>query len=65
MMQVAKKIPFDDPSVLNMCRAAYVLSNVIILGITLYIKSVVDKKKGTVSAPVNPSSQDIYHHNVY
>jgi hypothetical protein len=45
MMQVAKRIPFEDPNVLNMCRAAYVLSNVIILGITLYIKSVVDKKK--------------------
>jgi len=47
MMQVSKRIPFDDPNVLNMCRAGYVISNLIILGITLYIKSVVDKKKGT------------------
>ena len=46
MMQVSKKIPFDDPTVLNLCRAGYVLSNLIILGITLYIKFVVDKKKG-------------------
>lgn len=46
MMQVAKRIPFNDPDVLNMCRAAYVASNLIILGIYLYIKSVVDKKKG-------------------
>ncbi|KAL1854908.1 hypothetical protein VTK73DRAFT_8639 [Phialemonium thermophilum] len=45
MMQVSKKIPFDDPNVLNMCRAAYVLSNLVILGIYLYIKSVIDKKK--------------------
>ncbi|KAJ9160782.1 Phosphate transporter [Coniochaeta hoffmannii] len=45
MMQVSKRIPFDDPNVLNMCRAGYVISNLIILGITLYIKSVVDKKK--------------------
>lgn len=45
MMQVSKRIPFDDPNVLNLCRAGYVLSNLIILGITLYIKSVVDKKK--------------------
>jgi len=47
MMQVSKKIPFDDPNVLNMCRAAYLVSNLIILCISLYIKSVVDKKKGT------------------
>jgi Protein involved in inorganic phosphate transport len=47
MMQVSKKIPFDDPNVLNMCRAAYLASNLIILCISLYIKSVVDKKKGT------------------
>ncbi|OIW22935.1 phosphate transporter [Coniochaeta ligniaria NRRL 30616] len=45
MMQVSKRIPFDDPNVLNMCRAGYVLSNLIILAITLYIKFVVDKKK--------------------
>ena len=46
MMQVAKKIPFDDPDVLNICRAVYVASNVIILSIYIYIKTVVDKKKG-------------------
>lgn len=45
-MQVAKKIPFDDPFVLNACRAAYAISNLLILGIYLYIKSVIDKKKG-------------------
>jgi hypothetical protein len=46
MMQVAKKIPFDDPSVLNICRAVYIASNLIILSINLYIKMVIDKKKG-------------------
>jgi hypothetical protein len=46
MMQVAKKIPFDDPLVLNYCRAAYAISNLLILGIYLYIKIIVDKKKG-------------------
>lgn len=45
-MQIAKRIPFDDPNVLDLCRAAYIASNVIILGIYLYIKSVIDKKKG-------------------
>lgn len=47
MMQVAKRIPFDDPNVLNICRAVYAVSNLIILSIYLYIKSVIDKKKGT------------------
>jgi hypothetical protein len=45
-MQVAKKIPFDDPSVLNICRAVYIASNLIILSINIYIKMVIDKKKG-------------------
>lgn len=46
MMQVAKKIPFDDPNVLNICRAVYIASNLIILSIYLYIKATIDKKKG-------------------
>ena len=55
MMQVAKKIPFEDPNVLNICRAVYVASNLIILAINLYIKVVVDKKKGMFSATVTMS----------
>lgn len=50
VMQIAKKVPFDDPNVLNACRALYVLSNVLILGIYLYVKSVIDKKKGKESS---------------
>ena len=46
MMQVSKRIPFTDPDVLNMCRAGYALSNLIILGIYLYIRSIINKKKG-------------------
>ncbi|KAJ4288822.1 phosphate transporter (Pho88) [Collariella sp. IMI 366227] len=45
MMQVSKKINFDDPNVLNLCRAFYITSNLIILSIYIYIKLVVDKKK--------------------
>jgi len=45
VMQLAKKIPFEDPMVLNACRAAYAVSNLIILGTYLYIKSAIDKKK--------------------
>lgn len=46
MMQLAKKIPFEDPNVLNLCRALYALSNVLILGIHLYIMNTINKKKG-------------------
>lgn len=51
MMQVAKRIPFDDPNVLNICRAIYVASNLIILSIYLYIKTKIDKKKGMSPRP--------------
>ena len=50
MMQVAKRIPFDDPNVLNICRGLYVASNLIILGIYIFIKITVDKKKGMPTA---------------
>lgn len=48
MMQVAKKVPFEDPNVLNAVRAVYLLSNLIILGVYYYIKLQIDKKKGAL-----------------
>lgn len=45
VMQLSKKIPFEDPFVLNLCRGAYILSNVIILSVYLYIQSSINKKK--------------------
>ncbi|KAI9825277.1 MAG: hypothetical protein M1832_001311 [Thelocarpon impressellum] len=45
MMQVSKRIPFDDPTVLNGVRAAYVLSNVAIVAIYLYVQVQINKKK--------------------
>ncbi len=48
MMQVSKKIPFDDPQVLMGVRALYIFSNVLILGIYLYIQQQINKKKGAV-----------------
>ena len=50
MMQVAKRIPFDDPNVLNICRGLYIASNLIILGIYLFTKITIDKKKGMPTA---------------
>lgn len=56
MMQVSKKIPFDDPSVLNAVRALYVISNVLIAGIYFYVKLQIDKKKDmTVMKYVEPA----------
>lgn len=46
VMQVAKKVPFEDPNVLNAIRGLYVLSNIIILSIYLYTKSIINKKNG-------------------
>lgn len=51
MIQVAKKVPFDDPNVLNAVRGMYILSNLIIVGIYYYIKLQIDKKKGTWLSP--------------
>lgn len=48
MMQVSKKIPFDDPDVLLMVRGLYIVSNVLILGIYFYTQTQITKKKGTL-----------------
>lgn len=46
MMQLAKKVPFDNPDVLMLVRGLYILSNVIILGVYLYTQAQINKKKG-------------------
>lgn len=50
MMQVSKRIPFEDPQVLNTVRAVYIGSNVVIALIYAYIMSQINKKKGTSSS---------------
>jgi hypothetical protein len=52
MTQVSRKIPFEDPTVLNAVRVAYVTSNLIILGVYLYIQSLIDGKKGSCPSDV-------------
>ncbi|CAD6591235.1 MAG: hypothetical protein ASARMPREDX12_005040 [Alectoria sarmentosa] len=45
MMQVSKKIPFEDPQVLLGVRVLYVVSNLIILGIYFYMQMKINAKK--------------------
>ena len=45
-MQVSKKIPFEDPQVLMGVRALYIVSNLIIVGIYLYMQQKINAKKG-------------------
>ncbi|RKF71718.1 SRP-independent targeting protein 3 [Golovinomyces cichoracearum] len=45
MMQVSKRIPMDDPNILNLIRAGYILSNVIILSIYIIVHLRINKKK--------------------
>ncbi|KKZ62316.1 hypothetical protein EMCG_00390 [[Emmonsia] crescens] len=45
MMQVSKKIPFDNPTVLLSVRTLYIASNIFILGLYLYVRSQINKKK--------------------
>lgn len=46
MMQLAKKVPFENPDVLLIVRCLYILSNVIILGLYLFTQSKITSKKG-------------------
>jgi hypothetical protein len=56
MMQASKKIPMDDPNVLNGIRAMYLLSNLIIVGIYYYVYTIIEKKKDrTVLKYVEPA----------
>lgn len=52
-MQISKKIPFDDPNVLTGVRALYIVSNIIIAGIYLYVQQQINKKNGA-SSPQKP-----------
>lgn len=59
MFQVAKRIPFDDPNVLNICRAIYVISNLFIVGMYWYIGSKIDGKKGMPASPPLSGSRNL------
>ncbi|KAL1793263.1 hypothetical protein ACET3X_008245 [Alternaria dauci] len=55
-MQISKKIPFDNENVLNGVRALYIVSNLIIAGIYLYVQAQINKKNDmTVVKYVEPA----------
>ncbi|KAL5114555.1 phosphate transporter (Pho88) [Pleosporales sp. CAS-2024a] len=55
-MQISKKIPFDDPNVLNGVRALYIVSNIVIAGIYFYVQQQINKKNDmTVVKYVEPA----------
>jgi hypothetical protein len=43
-------VPFDDPFVLNVVRAVYLASNVIIAALYFYTQLKINKKKGTITS---------------
>lgn len=45
MMQVSKQVPFDDPQVLLGVRGFYIISNLIIAAIYLFIQQKINSKK--------------------
>jgi len=62
LMQVAKRIPLDDPNVLNIVRLGYILSNLIIAGIYYYIGIKIKRKNDLTTLkytePAPPMSQE-------
>ncbi|KAL8632770.1 hypothetical protein Q9189_001475 [Teloschistes chrysophthalmus] len=45
MMQVSKKIPFEDPQVLIGVRILYIVTNIVIAGVYLYLQNKINAKK--------------------
>ncbi|KAK9474371.1 inorganic phosphate transporter Pho88 [Dipodascopsis tothii] len=60
LMQLAKKIPFEDPQVVMYARMAYLASNVIIFSLYFYTRVMINKKNDMTTLkyvePANPMS---------
>lgn len=61
-MQISKKVPFDDPNVLNGVRALYIVSNIIIAAIYFYVQLQINKKNGA-SARHQAAAQPAFSHD--
>jgi hypothetical protein len=51
MMQVSKRIPFEDPTWLNGIRGMYVFSNILIVALYLYVAKKISSKAGMLLLP--------------
>jgi hypothetical protein len=51
MMQVSKRIPFEEPNVLLSVRVCYVASNVLLALLYFYMQMRVNSKKGMTCLP--------------
>jgi len=56
MMQVSKKIPLENPDVLNIVRGVYLFSNAVIAGLLYYVYSKINGKKGRSRCMSGPST---------
>ncbi|KAI1001834.1 hypothetical protein K3495_g6371 [Podosphaera aphanis] len=45
MMQVSKRIPMEDPQTVNLIRAGYIISNLIIISVYAFVHFRINKKK--------------------
>ncbi len=59
MMQVSKKIPFDDPQVLLGVRILYIVTNIIIAGVYLYLQTKINAKKGKHPSGAHSGLSDV------
>ena len=57
MMQASKKIPFEEEWCLQLVRGLYIVSNVLIAGLYIYVKMQIDKKKGKPGHHISPSKK--------
>ncbi|RDX41835.1 inorganic phosphate transporter [Lentinus brumalis] len=58
-MQLAKRVPFDDPEVLTYVRIAYVVTQVTVLAVYYYVGQQIKKKNDlTVLKYVEPNAMD-------
>ncbi|KAM0279578.1 hypothetical protein ACHAQH_004534 [Verticillium albo-atrum] len=60
MIQVSRKVPFEDPSVLQGCRALYIFSNLLIAIVYLYIQSKINAKKGMSTWSLRSHSLQVF-----
>jgi len=57
VMQVARKIPFDEPGVLNYVRVGYVVCQLVVLGVYYFISYKIKQKKRPNSPQIRGTAE--------